>query len=135
MTNKEKLLEIRRLLKEAYDHYFKHGDGHCKSAEGQISVHFGNYWEDGDDLIVRSVEIYSYVLGPTRSHYFDSLDEALETVKKWHKNEMTYDYEQAEKDEQEYWENYYKKYPEKKIGLINPDLKIDKDYWGGPKIG
>ena len=28
-----------------------------------------------------------------------------------------------------------KKYPEKKIGLINPDLKLDKDYWGGPKIG
>ena len=124
MTNEEKLLEIRRLLKEAYDHYFKHGDGHCKSAEGKISVHFGNYWEDGDDLIIRCVEIYSYVLGPTRSHYFDSLDEALETVKQWHKNEMIYDYEQAEKDEQEYWDSYFKKYPEKKIVLLNPNIDI-----------
>ena len=23
----------------------------------------------------------------------------------------------------------------RKVTLINPDLKIDKDYWGGPKIG
>jgi hypothetical protein len=119
MTNKQKLKEIRRLLKEAYDHYFKHGDGHCKSAEGQISVHFGNYWTDGDDLVIRSVEIYSYVLGPSRSHFFDTIDEALETVKKWHHNEMNFDYEQAEKDEAEYWENYYKQYP--KTYLTNPE--------------
>jgi len=119
MTNKEKLKEIRRLLKEAYDHYFKHGDGHCKSAEGQISIHFGNYWTDGDDLVIRSVEIYSYVFGPSRSHFFDTIDEALETVKKWHHNEMNFDYEQAEKDEAEYWENYYKKYP--KTYLTNPE--------------
>lgn len=123
MTNKEKLKEIRRLLKEAYDHYFKHGDGHCKSAEGQISVHFGNYWDDKDDLVIRSVEIYSYVFGPHRSHFFDSLDEALETVKRWHKDEMNYDYEQAKKDEEEYWKEFYKKYPEKKIEIINPEAK------------
>ena len=101
MTNKEKLKEIRRLLKEAYDHYFKHGDGHCKSAEGQISVHFGNYWDDGDDLVIRSVEIYSYVFGPHRTHYYDSLDEALEEVTKWHKEEMSMTYEDYHTDDEE----------------------------------
>lgn len=129
-TDFNKLLLIRKLLKEAYDHYFEHGDGHCKSAEGQISIHFGNYWQDKEGLSIRSIEIYSYVLGPTRTHYFDTIDEALDTVKKWHKNEIEFDYEQSEKDEQEYWDNYFKKHPEKKTGLINPD--IEKDYWGGP---
>lgn len=36
--------------------------------------------------------------------------------------------------EKDYWEDYYKKYPERKVEIVNPDLKIDKDYWGGPRI-
>lgn len=126
MTNKEKLREIRRLLKEAYDHYFKYSDGHCKSAEGQISIHFGNYWEDGDDLKIRSVEIYSYVFGPHRSHFFDSLDEALETVKNWHKDEMETDWEKIQKEEIEAYEKYYKDHPENRTQLINP-APVSKD--------
>ena len=95
MTNKEKLIKIRQLLKEAYDHYFKYSDGHCKSGEGHISIEFGDYWSDKKcELKITGVSIYSYVLGPSRSHYFDTLDEALETVVQWHKDEMNTDYDE-----------------------------------------
>ena len=130
-----KLLEIRKLLKEAYDHYFENSDGHCKSSEGHISLEFGNYWEDKKcEMNITSVNIYSYVFGSSRSHYYDTIDEALEVVKQWHKDEMNFDYKKQEQEEKEYWEDYFQKYPEKNIKLINPDIKLDKDYWGGPKI-
>jgi len=93
MTDKEKLLKIRHLLKEAYDHYFEHSDGHCKISEGSISLDFGDYWSDKKcECKIMGVQIYSYVLGSSRSHYFKSLDEALDTVTQWHKDEMNTDY-------------------------------------------
>jgi hypothetical protein len=89
----DKLLKIRTLLKEAYDYYFQHSDGHCKSSEGHISLDFGNYWEDKEcELKITGVQIYSYVLGPDRLHYFKSLDNALESVVQWHKEQMNTDY-------------------------------------------
>jgi hypothetical protein len=88
-----KLKKIRQLLKEAYDYYFDYSSvhgGHCKSGEGHISLEFGNYWEDEKcECKITSVAIYSYVFGSSRSHYFDSLDEALETVVQWHKEELS----------------------------------------------
>lgn len=93
------LEEIRRLLDEAYDHYFTNSDGHCKSSEGYIGLNFPNYFErrDGQAFVVKGVEIYSYVLGSDRSHHFKSTAEALKTVQYWHDKEMQEDYE-------EYWE-------------------------------
>jgi len=57
MTNREKLVQIRKLLKEAYDHYFDNcQDCGCKSGEGHISLEFGNYWEDPNcELNITSV--------------------------------------------------------------------------------
>ncbi len=105
----ETLITIRKLLKEAYDHYFEFSDGHCKMSEGHISLSFGDYWKDKDcECKITGVEIYSYVLGPSRSHYFDNLDEALEAVKEWHRNEMSTSYD-------EYGE------PQTKGYLENPD--------------
>jgi hypothetical protein len=125
MTNREKLLQIRKLLKEAYDHYFQNDpDPSCKSAEGQMSVYFGNYWEDGDDLVIRAIEIYSYVFGPTRLHTFKSVDEALETVKGWHKEQMNIDYELEAIKEKHYWDDYYKKYPEKRLEISDLDQEL-----------
>ena len=116
-----KLNEIRLLLKEAYDHYFDNDpDPSCKSAEGQISVYYGNYWEDKGDLVIRYIEIYSYVFGPTRLHSFKSVDEALETVRQWHQDQLSIDYELEAIKEKDYWKDYYNKYPEKKTTLINP---------------
>lgn len=131
MDNKDfqKLLEIRKLLKTAYDHYFDNSDGHCKSQEGHISVEFGNYWEDKKcEMKVTSISIYSYVFGNSRSHCYDTVDEALEVVKRWHKEEMNTDYEEQRRLEKEYDERYTQGY------LVNPDITLDKDYWGGPKI-
>lgn len=94
----DKLIKIRKLLKEAYDHYFDLSDGHCKSSEGNISIEFGDYWSDKEcEGKITGVSIYSYVLGSSRLHYFDNLDKALETVVRWHKEEMamTYDYDDA----------------------------------------
>lgn len=89
------LSELQRLLDEAYDHYFEHSDGHCKSSEGYIGLHFNNYFErkhDGEPFHPKGVEVYSYVLGPHRTHYFDSVQGALEAVRGWHEDEMEHDY-------------------------------------------
>jgi len=89
------LSEIQRLLDEAYANYFAKGDGHCKMAEGHVSVAFGTYFDRKDGLRIRPTSIYSYVLGPGRSHDFDSISEALEAVRGWHKEEMEHDYSQS----------------------------------------
>ena len=93
-----KLQEISRLLKEAYDHYFEY-EGHCKSAEGQIEVSYGNLWERENpyNLSIKSVYIYSYVFcRDGRSKSWDTVDEALEEVRGWHAEEMAYDYNSPE---------------------------------------
>lgn len=98
MTDFEvKLSEVRRLLAEAYGHYFDHSDdGHCKSAEGAISVHYPPFfWLEGENP-EPGVSIYSYVLGPSRLHDFASIDAALDEVRRWHREEMEFDHEAAE---------------------------------------
>jgi hypothetical protein len=89
----EKLLKIRQLLKEAYAHYFKFGDGHCKSSEGHISLEFGNYWTDENcEMKITGVSIYSYVFGSGRDHFFKTVDDALKEVQNWHSIEMSTTY-------------------------------------------
>lgn len=90
------LEEIRRLLDEAYAHYFANSDGHCKSSEGYIGLQFTNYFErrDGEPFGIKGVEIYSYVLGPNRSHTFADTNEALVSVRSWHEREMETDHEE-----------------------------------------
>lgn len=83
------LNEIAALLDEAYRHYFATTDGYCKSAEGAFSVSFGTYFDRNADRRERGVEVYSYALGPSRTHYFDSISEALVTVRDWHAEEMS----------------------------------------------
>jgi hypothetical protein len=62
-------------------------------------------------------------------HCYYSIDEALDVVKRWHKEEMTTDWDEQRRLEKEYNERYYPQ-----DYLVNPDIKLDKDYWGGPKI-
>jgi len=91
------LKEIDVLLDEANRHALE-GDSHCKSSEGYISVSFGNHWERHEDEPRKpaTVEVYSYRLGPHRSHYFDSTAQALEVVRQWHRREMAFDYGSSE---------------------------------------
>lgn len=97
LTDQEQadLTELQRLLDEAYEHYFKYGDGHCKSQEGYVELAFNNYFERNPDnrgLQVTQVTVYSYVFGPLRSHEFPSTRAALETVREWHREAMAHDY-------------------------------------------
>lgn len=94
MERDPRLVEIHRLLVEAYDHYFTY-EGHYKSGEAIVSLHYPNYWELSDGATEPSVEVYSYVLGPHRSHYFKDLDEALAEVARWHAAELSFDYEKS----------------------------------------
>lgn len=94
------LEEIRRLLDEAYDHYFKYSDGYCKSAEGYIALEFNHYFDrrDGQSFGVKGVEIYSYVFGPNRNHNFESVADALGVVRVWHDREMQDNHEEPDWD-------------------------------------
>lgn len=85
----DNLTEIQNLLDEGLEHYLTY-ESHCKSSEGYVSVSFGNSWDRRDGRNPITVGVYSYVLGPNRSHDFDSTQEALEEVRKWHKAEMEY---------------------------------------------
>ena len=67
------------------------------------------------------------MFGPNRDHYFETIDEALESVVRWHKDEMCHDYHKDVLEEAAYWNEYFKKYPEHKIELINPDYKGSKN--------
>ncbi len=87
------LTEIRRLLVEAYDDYFKRSDGYCKSSEGYIEVRYPNYFdrEHYPDGAASGINVYSYVLGPNRMHYFDTFEAALEAVGGWHAEQLSSD--------------------------------------------
>lgn len=85
----DNLVEIQRLLDEGLEHYLTY-ESHCKSSEGYVSVSLSNSWERREGEHPIGVEVYSYVLGPRRSHYFDSTEEALTEVRKWHEREMAH---------------------------------------------
>ena len=87
-----KLWLIRKLLKEAYEHYFANGGSHCKSSEGAMQIEMPEYFWDFNAYKRPSICIYSYVLGPHRNHYFDNIDDALEAVRIWHAQEMLASY-------------------------------------------
>lgn len=98
-----KLNYIRKLLAEAYEHYFSY-EGHCKSSEGAISINYPPFfWREDGAAEEPSISIYSYCLGPHRDHYFRTIDEAVEEVRKWHRDEMSYDpNEPADMDDAEW---------------------------------
>ena len=92
---KQNLKEITRLLDEGLKHYLTY-EGHCKSAEGHVEVSFslGNSWERFEEPVkphISNVSVYSYALGPHRSHDFETIEEALEAVREWHEAEMSFD--------------------------------------------
>lgn len=92
-AEQDMLVEISRLLAEAYAHFFSY-EGHCKSSEGHISLEFGNLWgrENPTRFGVTGISVYSYVFCTEgRSQAWDTIAEALETVREWHAVEMAYD--------------------------------------------
>lgn len=98
MTNEqfELFRKIRRVLGEIHQQWvdnIKEGidDGHCKSSEGMIEVHYPT-WFDCDSLEeycsakADGIGIYSYVFGPSRMHDFtgeNAFVDALAEVENW----------------------------------------------------
>jgi hypothetical protein len=89
-SSQEKIKELRTLL---YNLHKAWGDdqnknGHCKSNEGYVGVtlNYPNWFETKDYLNAEptvTVQVYSYLFGPSRIHDFNSLDEAIAEVKTW----------------------------------------------------
>lgn len=81
-----KFATLQQLLAKAYEHNLAR-DGHCKSFEGAISLHFPEYyWSFNSDKRI-GVEIFTYCFGSTCR--FDNVDDALDQVREWHRGEMT----------------------------------------------
>lgn len=85
-----KLEEIQRLIAEASQHSLDE-DGHCKSSEGAISIDLPPFYWSWNDKARPRVQIYSYLLGPSRNHEFDDIDAALKAARRWHSEEMAAD--------------------------------------------
>lgn len=103
-VEQNQLAEITRLLEEAYHHNHSHpSNGHWKSSEGHLQVHYGNYWDRKDlpCLTITQVEIYSYTFDLDdggRRHFFPSVAQALEAVRQMHAEEMATDWDAWNED-------------------------------------
>ena len=64
--------DVRDALKRAYK---KAAEQPCgiegKSSEAHCSLHYPNWWSEQNFDEPYSLEVYSYALGPSRSHYFN----------------------------------------------------------------
>lgn len=93
----EMLAEIDNLLDEAHKHVLEFGEGLGKSGDGYFDVSFGNHFDrDGERRYTPRILIYAYTLGPSRNHYFDSIEEALAAVREWHSTEMAINYDEED---------------------------------------
>jgi len=77
-TWQDDLAELRAVLRDNYD--FSERWALDQSGEGRVTVTFGGHYDDWPDG--PSCEVYSYVFGPHRSRYFDSVADALAEVKR-----------------------------------------------------
>mgnify|MGYP006337489807 CR=1 FL=1 len=87
------LRELSVLLDLAYLHHTGGGRSDLKSAEGAIRLEFGNLWfraenpnEPPGGPVIESVVIYSSVFTAARVSYFDTLEDAIETVNRWYED-------------------------------------------------
>lgn len=96
-----KFAEIRRLLAEGYRIHETLDDGIHKTADGLCEVSYPTAYSDDEGcggVEAKGLMIYSYVLGPSREHYFhkgrgrgdyntfysqDPFETALAEVRRW----------------------------------------------------
>ncbi|MDP9903223.1 hypothetical protein [Arthrobacter bambusae] len=86
-----KLRELTLLLDLAYLNHFAGGASNYKSAEGSIRLEFGNLWYRKANPQnppaapkIEAVVIYSSIFSAARVSYFDTLDDAIDTVQTWY---------------------------------------------------
>jgi hypothetical protein len=92
-TDLTKLRELTLLLDLAYLHHFRGDSRNYKSAEASIRLEFGNFWYRKDHPpgqaaapLIETVLVYSSVWSAARLNYFDTLDEALTTIRGWYEH-------------------------------------------------
>ena len=103
---KEKIKTLQELLDKGYKHYFEFSDGCHKASEAYIGLNISwpNYFEHDGEYVGSDpdhfvITIYSYVLGPYRTHEFEgkTFDEAyqkaLSAVTEWVDKELETTYE------------------------------------------
>ena len=75
----ERLFAYRQRLFKAIENQLAL-DGCCKSVEGAVSVHMPDHFTERDEQPQWVVEVYVYVLGPSRNYSFSgsNLDECLD---------------------------------------------------------
>ncbi|WP_410646246.1 hypothetical protein [Amycolatopsis sp. cmx-4-54] len=83
-----KFATLQQLLAKAYEHNLAR-DEHCKSSEGAIRLNFPEFYWSHNSAKRIGVEIFSYCFGGGgRIHEFDNVDDALDEVRDWHRDEM-----------------------------------------------
>ncbi|PFG20728.1 hypothetical protein [Serinibacter salmoneus] len=89
-----KLRELTLRLDLAYIHHHERtkdqGEVDYKSAEASVRLEFGNLEyrkrhpaKNKQGPVIEQVVIYSSIFAAERVRYFDSLDDALETLQRW----------------------------------------------------
>ena len=86
------LSELSTLLDLAYTHYCQARKPALKSADGTIRIEYGNLWWRRKNAphippatpAIETIIIYSSVFSATRMNYFDTLEEAVEVVRRWY---------------------------------------------------
>lgn len=66
--------DVRRCLWKAYSKITKDPNYYGKSSEAYVEVQYPNFWavdNEEDFLKPEGLMIYSYALGPSRTHYFN----------------------------------------------------------------
>jgi len=76
----DRFLCLRTRIFGLIDKAIEQDDGHHKSYEGQISIHWPNRFEDSSGVL--SIELACYVLGPSRKYHWEgkTLTEALDKM-------------------------------------------------------
>lgn len=104
-----KLAAMQELLDVAYQHYFTHSNGICKSSEGVIAITGDTHFDRSrstttptnprlsadENATKHRIVIYSSVFGAGNSSEFDSIDAALAEVTHWHREEINTEYDTA----------------------------------------
>lgn len=81
-------------LDAAYDHYFAHSDGYCKSSEGSVTVSFGTYFERRGGQEDMLIEVYSYVFSTGRREVFKSAAEFEMWAEEIKQEELSREYDE-----------------------------------------
>lgn len=84
----ERVARLQRLLAEAYEHYFLY-DRAALPDEGSVTIAWPAVRAILDGDAEPSVRITSLAYGDGTTHVFDTLDDALVEVERWHSREMT----------------------------------------------